>query len=190
MRTRRGLELLAFVASLGLLHAVLRDGGVLDAVLTGAWLWAALLLMSSRTSSGMSLVRARRGFGRFILVAGGGPSLMLREIAGVAVDVGLLPGNGLTLMATSDLGPRVKWRLFVAYASGPVVSALLFGVGLFGFPAQWEGFSVGDDPSIGPMAALVLVNGLILLTSIVPLPRATRSAPLGMTCCKSSSFPH
>jgi hypothetical protein len=171
MRTRRGLELLAFVASFAFLHAVLMDGGVLDAVLGGVWLWSALLLSVVAHELGHVLGARAAGLRPFILVAGGGPSLLLREVAGVAVDLGMLPGNGLTLMATSDLGPRVKWRLFVAYASGPVVSALLFAASLFGFPAEWEGFSDGGDPSIGPIPALVLANGLLLFTSIVPLPR-------------------
>jgi hypothetical protein len=171
MRTRRGLELLAFVASMALLHTVSRDGGVLDAVLTSVWLWAALQLSVVAHELGHVVGARAAGIRAFMLIVGGGPTLLLREIAGVVVDVGVLPGNGLTLMATSDLGPPVKWRLFVAYASGPVVSAVLFGVGLFGFPVQWEGFSDGSDASIGPIPALTLVNGLLLFTSIVPLPR-------------------
>jgi len=118
---------------------------------------------------GASLV----GLRPFILVVGGGPSIVLREVAGVALDIGILPGDGLTLIAGDEVGPRIKWRLFFTYASGPAVSAALLAFGFVAFPEQWHAFRDGTQAWIGPAAALVLANGLLLFTSIVPLPRST-----------------
>jgi hypothetical protein len=76
-------------------------------------------------------------------------------------------------MASSELVPRIKWRLFVTYASGPLVSVALLTVGLVAFPEQWRAFHDSNEPSLGPATALILVNGFILFTSVVPLPRST-----------------
>jgi tetratricopeptide (TPR) repeat protein len=101
------------------------------------------------------------------LIAGGGPTIA-RVIAGIAVSVGLLPGNGLAVIVSERWQPLMKLRLLASYASGPAVSAALC-IGSYSlFAEQWHDFVAAADRWLHPGPALVLVNALFLLTSIIP----------------------
>lgn len=171
MRRRTGLILVAAFAAFAGVHAVLRESGALEFAASLGSLWMAFSISVLLHEIGHAVGAAAAGLQPFLVIAGGGRSLFLREVAGVAVDLGILPGSGMTLMAGSRLEPWLKWRLLVAYASGPAVSAALLATVLVGFPEQWESFQSSTDRWIGPATALILANGFLLLTSVVPLPR-------------------
>lgn len=102
------------------------------------------------------------------LVVGGGPALLHREVFGVAVRIGSLPGSGLTLFATQPDQKQIKWRLFLTLAAGPLVSSALLLIGLYVIPGDWRALRAGTDAWLGPGAALVVVNGFVLITTAIP----------------------
>jgi Flp pilus assembly protein TadD len=106
-------------------------------------------------------------------IAGAGPSLVLREVRGVAIDIGILPGDGLTLLASDTPLPGMKWRLLATFASGPIVSVALLVLGLVAFPDHIAAFLDGTDTWLTPATSLVIVNALLVFTSVVPMPRAS-----------------
>jgi tetratricopeptide (TPR) repeat protein len=155
------------------IHALRRHFGLLAfaSSLISSWLvWIGSVLAHELGH----VVGARAaGLRPFLMVVGGGPSLVLRDVGGVAIDVGVLPGNGLTMLSSGAVEPRLKWRLFVAYASGPLVTSLLLALGLLAFAEQWAAYREDIDDWLHPGPVLVIVNGLLLFTSIVPLPRGS-----------------
>jgi|HubBroStandDraft_1064217.scaffolds.fasta_scaffold80132_4 peptidase M50-like protein len=63
------------------------------------------------------------------VLCGSGPVVLRRRIGDLAVDLRLLPGNGLTLL--SGHGRLIKWRLLATYAAGPLVTfALLYAAAI------------------------------------------------------------
>lgn len=177
-RRRNGLIAVAALVWFAGVHAALRASGVLAFAASLASLWMAFLISVLLHELGHAMGAAAAGLRPFVVIAGGGRSLFLRDVAGVTVDLGMLPGNGLTMMAGRRLEPWIKWRLLVAYASGPTVSAALLAAALFGFPEQWRSFLSSSDRWIGPASALILANGLLLLTSLVPLPQRNDAGSL------------
>jgi hypothetical protein len=124
-----------------------------------------------------------------VIVVGGGPSLLRREIAGVALDLGWLPGGGRTMIVSREGQQVLKWRLLACYAGGPVVSIGLLLGGMVLFPLHWDAFRTGSDAWIMPGAAVVLANGLIVFTSIVPLPRASDVSSVSNDLVQMLSLP-
>jgi tetratricopeptide (TPR) repeat protein len=171
MRARQGVALSVLLALVASIHAYASNGAALDVVLSLASLWVVFTASVFAHELGHALGARTVGLRPFVLIVGGGPNLVLRDVAGVAIDVGFFPGDGLTLIASRDVGPRIKWRLLLTYASGPAVSAALLAAGLLAFPEQWREYTENTHPVIAPGAALVLANGLLLLSSIIPLPR-------------------
>jgi tetratricopeptide (TPR) repeat protein len=159
------------LAMAAIAYCLSRDAGVAELVMSALSL--GLVWVGSVLAHELGHVAAARAVGlqTFILLVGAGPSLFRRQVAGVAVDIGCLPGSGLTMFA-SHPQRSMKWRLLAGYAGGPLVSGTLFAAGSSVWPQHWMAIRNGDADWILPGAALVLVNGLLLFTSIVPMPTA------------------
>jgi len=173
MRTRTGIATCVALVIVACSHAFAREAYGLEVVASLVSMWLVWTASIAGHELGHAVAARVMGLRPFVLLAGGGPSIVRREVAGVAVDLGVLPGGGLTLIASDTLDARLKWRLFITYAGGPAISVALLALGLVAFPEQARAFQDDADRWIGPGTALVFVNGLILFTSVVPLPRPT-----------------
>lgn len=171
LRTRNAMLLGVVLVAGAVIHALAVHAGPLHMAVSVISLWVGWIGSMLAHELGHALAGRAARLRPFALIVGGGPSLVHREVAGVAVILGVLPGDGLTLLAPMAPQQRLKWRLLVTYAGGPAVSMALFVTGLLAFEEQWHAFRTGVSPVIGPAAALILSNGLLLFTSIVPLPR-------------------
>jgi tetratricopeptide (TPR) repeat protein len=112
----------------------------------------------------------------FLLLVGGGPSLLRAEVLGVAIDIGSLPGGGLTRFAAARPLKWMKWRLLATYAAGPLVSIALLKAGLLMAPRLWGAFAEDGVGAVTPAIALVWVNGWLVLTSALPFPAENDSS--------------
>jgi len=174
-RSRSALTSTLVLVVFGLILALQRGGGVRDCFTTllslvGIWIASVFAHELGHVAAAFA-VRLTP----FLLLVGGGPSLVRAEAFGVAIDVGSLPGGGLTTIAARSL-PRIKWRLLVTYAAGPLVSAALLMTGLWVAPREWAAFTSGSTSTVSPAVALVLVNGWLVFTSALPFPSGNDSS--------------
>ena len=109
------------------------------------------------------------GLEPYVMLAGGGPKLLRRRFAGMALDLRWLPGSGLTIFASGPTN-HIRWKLLAAYAGGPLATLLLFFAGILSFGSEDDLF-VARHPVFSLAEALALINGLVLFSVIVPLPR-------------------
>lgn len=173
-RTSRALWFSLFLLLVAALHTFHRHLGPKALVLSTLSLGAAWIVSIVLHELGHAVAARLANLTPFILVVGGGPRLFLGRALGMAVDIGLLPGSGLTLCASR--GPRagMKWRLLSMCAGGPLASVVLLAFAFRAFPESWNALLTGTDDWIGPGAALVLANLLVLVSTAIP---AARSGP-------------
>jgi len=160
-------------------HWMERDGNwgeLVLSLLSVNLIWVASILLHE---VGHALAARAVDLEPVVMLVGGGRSLLRREIFGVALNLGAWPGSGLTMIVGRPGQQRLKWRLLAAYAGGPLVTVGLLLLGLLGFRQEWASFRAGTDTWITPGTALIVVNALLLLTVIVPLPRASDVASMG-----------
>lgn len=133
-------------------------------VLCLVW-WASVLLHEV----GHAVAARSAGLEPYCLTSGGGPTLLRRRIGGVAVDLRWLPGSGRMIFA-SPIQRHTRWRLLAAYVGGPAATIVLLCSGLV-VPSALHEITANTSPWLSVQAALVLVNGTVLFTVVVPLPR-------------------
>jgi len=168
-RRRSALGTTAALLLFGTILSLQRGGGL--------WTWLATLLsfvgvwIASVFAHELGHVAAAFAvrLTPFLLLVGGGPSLLRVEMFGVAINIGGLPGGGLTRFVAARQLRWIKWRLLVTYAAGPLVSIALLNAGLLIAPRPWAELSAGRAGLVMPAIALVWVNGWLLFTSAVPV---------------------
>jgi Tfp pilus assembly protein PilF len=151
-------------------HGMSRDLGPL-ALATGlATLWVTTLLSVLAHELGHVVASRAAGLDAYVLMVGAGPSLFRRQVAGLAVDIGVFPAGGLTMIRSAENRSRPKWRLFVSLLGGPLVTLAALLSGRLLFPSQWHDFLAARDAWFHPGPALVLINGWLLVTLLMPVP--------------------
>lgn len=168
LRTRSALETTAVLVLFGTVLSLQRGGGFQACLTTllslvGVWIVSVFAHEVGHVAAAFA-VRLTP----FQLLVGGGPSLLRGEVFGVAINIGGFPGGGLTRVAAARPLPWMKWRLLVMYAAGPLVSIALLRAGLSSAPQGWAEFGSGGASTVTPAVALVLVNGWLVFTSMLP----------------------
>ncbi|HEU4390577.1 MAG TPA: site-2 protease family protein [Blastocatellia bacterium] len=101
----------------------------------------------------------------FGIVIGIGSSMWRGQVFGFPVEVRNLPLSGATLFAPST-GSWVRSRIFVAILGGPLTNVAMMAACLWIAPASFAFERFGKRWA--PVTALVLANGWVLVTNLVP----------------------
>jgi Zn-dependent protease/Tfp pilus assembly protein PilF len=107
-------------------------------------------------------------FQPFAITVGSGPALLIRNAFGLTWRIGVIPGGGMAMFSTPASLRRIKWRLLLTLAAGPLVTGALLLTGLYLIPYDWDALKAGTDTWIRPGAAMVIINGVLLITTALP----------------------
>lgn len=102
-------------------HMLVRKRGLWELLLSVIVLWVTYLGSVLLHELGHALVARAVGLHPIVLVSGTGPRLRAR-VAGIALNLGLVPAGGLVRVVSETAQRKLKWRLFAVYAAGPTVS--------------------------------------------------------------------
>lgn len=148
-------------------HMLARERGVRELLLSVLVLWCTYLGSVLLHELGHAVVAQAVNLRPIVLLSGTGPRLR-RRVAGIALNLGMVPSGGLVQLVSETQQPKLKWRLLAVYAAGPVVSLALWWIGYVPFGHHWVALKAGSDAWVMPGAALVIVNFLFLLSSASP----------------------
>lgn len=149
-------------------HMLVRERGLRELLISMLVLWVVYLGSVLLHELGHALVARAVNLRPIVLLSGAGPRLRLR-LAGVALNLGILPADGLVQVVSETPQPKLKWRLLAVYMAGPAVFLALWWIGYVPLGHQWMALKAGSDDWMMPGAALVIVNFLFLLSSANPL---------------------
>jgi hypothetical protein len=152
----------------GTWHMLVRERGVRELLFSVLVLWFTYLGSVLLHELGHALVARAVNLRPITLIAGTGPRVRGR-VAGIALNLGMVPAGGLVQVVSETLQPKLRWRLLAVYAAGPTVSLALWWIGYVPFGHHWTALMAGSDAWIRPGAALVIVNFLFVLSSANPL---------------------
>jgi len=169
-RRNSGLAVGMTIFSVASWHMIAREQGLGELLLSGFVLWFTYLGSVLLHELGHALAAQAVNLRPIVFLCGTGPRLR-RRLAGVALNVGLVPGGGLVQVVSDTQQPLMKWRLFALYAAGPLVSLALWWVGYVPLGHHWLALKAGSDAWIMPGAALVIINSLLLFSSANPCSR-------------------
>lgn len=153
-----------------------RGGGAREVFEALVWLWFTWVASVAAHELGHALGARLTGLRPVAVTVGAGPSVLCRRLGSVVIDVGLIPGTGMTYIRDPRTDHR-RWAWAVAFALGPLVSLALLG-GFVALSADWAAFRAGALPGVSFGVAAVLSNGALFCASALPLSFSLReSAP-------------
>lgn len=124
------------------------------------------MLVTAPHEAGHALAAWLLGARVFRIWIGSGKTIAERKVAGLPVEIKMIPLGGMTLFGL----PEIRWfrtRKFLIVLAGPLVHVLLLGLlALWRPPADW--FEDRFFHEFAPLEAFVIANLLVLAVNLLP----------------------
>jgi hypothetical protein len=143
---------------------------LVPSLLNGVLFLVASALAVALHEGGHALAALAAGLRPFAILVGGGPRIWSGYVGYCHVTIGLLPGAGVTMIASPDKR-SIRSRLAITYLGGPLATAACLASAL---GPGWQGsygatvFPTVASSELAPWGMFALVNAIFLAVSVLP----------------------